>query len=395
MTEINIDPLKCMSIKNKTCKTQCPHLKKLGSDYCGIHGRSKNVCRINTILTNSINSTNDVTNGIKILHKNIKVIDTNNVTIKRDVLQKKVYNLMEIFNCSNLNDLTVPNLRHTINTLNSTEMEPLIDKTKRSMYSHLFKYYQKRAYYAQNIDKVVKSQRIIKNYFNKRRNKCINDYDLYTIEDKHDIPLKYFFDIIDPNGYTYCFDIRTFTNILACHNPTNPYTQFPITQEAIDKYVNKINYLKKRGINVDFEQDKVTADQAFTHRMIDIFHKFDMLDNYTDHRWFEDLNIKQLKSLYKKAEDVWNYRSQLTPEQKSKIVTGGSAFTISIEYIHYLKNNQKRQLQNIILDEFERFVTEGIDINEKKLGAMLMLTALVEVSLPAANALPHLIQYID
>ena len=37
-------------------------------------------------------------------------------------------------------------------------------------------------------------------------------------------------------------------------------------------------------------------------------------------------------------------------------------------------------------------ITEGINIEEKKLGAILILTALVEVSHEAEHALPHLMQ---
>jgi len=37
-------------------------------------------------------------------------------------------------------------------------------------------------------------------------------------------------------------------------------------------------------------------------------------------------------------------------------------------------------------------ISNGIDINEKKLGAILVLSALVEVSINAADSLPHLIQ---
>ena len=49
-------------------------------------------------------------------------------------------------------------------------------------------------------------------------------------------------------------------------------------------------------------------------------------------------------------------------------------------------------MKKMIIDIFNRFVTEGIDKDEKKLGAMLMLTAIVDVSVDAANAMPFLIQ---
>jgi len=46
-----------------------------------------------------------------------------------------------------------------------------------------------------------------------------------------------------------------------------------------------------------------------------------------------------------------------------------------------------------LLNEIERFITEGINRDERKLGAMLMLTGLVEVSYDAANGLPHLVPF--
>ena len=50
------------------------------------------------------------------------------------------------------------------------------------------------------------------------------------------------------------------------------------------------------------------------------------------------------------------------------------------------------KLRNILLKTFDIMISNGIDINEKKLGAILVLSALVEVSINAADSLPHLIQ---
>jgi len=45
-----------------------------------------------------------------------------------------------------------------------------------------------------------------------------------------------------------------------------------------------------------------------------------------------------------------------------------------------------------LLKEMERIVDEGEDREYKTLGINLVLSALVEVSYPAALALPHLVQ---
>jgi len=75
---------------------------------------------------------------------------------------------------------------------------------------------------------------------------------------------------------------------------------------------------------------------------------------------------------------------------KKKIVSNGCVFNIPI---HIIKNiTSKIHIQNIILTEFTRMISEGVDREEKKLGAIFILTALVEVSSDAADGLPHLIQ---
>jgi hypothetical protein len=77
-------------------------------------------------------------------------------------------------------------------------------------------------------------------------------------------------------------------------------------------------------------------------------------------------------------------------ESKKRIVHNGVVFNIPIFEIAYTKS--KMRLQTILLNEFDRMISEGINRDEKKLGAMLILTGLVEVSYEAADALPHLIQ---
>ena len=122
----------------------------------------------------------------------------------------------------------------------------------------------------------------------------------------------------------------------------------------------------------------------------DVFHQINMLDNYTNHMWFKNLNLHQLIELYIKSEDVWNYRSNMTIESKKKIVNNGVAFNIPIPVIKLYKSKSK--IQHVLLDEFKRCINEGINRDEKKLGAILILTALVEVSYDASLALPYLVQ---
>lgn len=352
---------RCVATKNKKSDLQCPYKKcKDSAEFCGVHMKSKSPRRYKLI--------------------------PDPPSISHKTLQQKIYSIKEIFNCINIGYLAYPILKHTAESLNI----PYNDRSKKELYYAILEQYKNdNPKYIQNI---VKIQSLIRRYLVYRRKKCVNNEDFFTLDDKYEITEKYFFSYTDDNNFTYFFDIRSLIKLLET-TKCNPYTNKPFSEKDIEKINRKIKYLRDKGIKLNVEKDKKTPEQEFNHFVIDVFHKFDLLDNYTDHNWFLNLSLSQLKKLYRIAEDIWNYRSELTNYQKSKIVSNGKAFIIPNYIVDNYGHMQKRKLQYIILNEFNRFVTEGTDINEKKLGAMLMLSALVETSNEAAEALPYLIQY--
>ena len=92
-------------------------------------------------------------------------------------------------------------------------------------------------------------------------------------------------------------------------------------------------------------------------------------------------------------EDVWNYRSQLTQDQKIKIVPNNDVFTHSKEYIHTLNDDNRKTLENIILDNMDKLISSGITIDEKKTGCYYILISLSEVNIKVLEDCPWLIQY--
>ena len=112
-----------------------------------------------------------------------------------------------------------------------------------------------------------------------------------------------------------------------------------------------------------------------------------------DIKWFKNLNLIKLKNLYRVCEDIWNYRAQLTNEQKLKIVNDGRLFTIPVNVVNKFNYTKFIYLKHVILDNFNRAVSEGETDNDKKLGAMLMLTGFAEISQDVLNAYPWLSQH--
>lgn len=333
--------LKCAAIKKNNVPCKLKRLKT--SDYCGIHSRFKK-------------------------HSN-EISKKPSITIE------------------DLNNIHFPKHISLIIDYKDLEKYGLIEKYK---YDKIFwnQYLQMINYYQSHIKKIVKVQSCIRRYLVLRRKWAINDEDLYSNESKYDIKNIYYFDYCESQKYHYCFDIRTFKMIMEKGNKNNPYTLRPIETSQINKYKRKIDYLLNNSVKLEYKQPKINKKQKFETYVLSIFQKIDMLNNYTDHNWFLDLNIYQLKKFYRILSNIWF--NELSSEQRNCIVNDGFVFNLDIDYINSLTN--KLKLQNLILNDMDRMVSESQNIEERKLGAWLLLTALVMVSEKAAYALPYLIQ---
>ena len=243
--------------------------------------------------------------------------------------------------------------------------------------------------YENDINKIILIQKHFRGWNIKRRNKSNNKEDCGTLDNIYTIPIEYYFDYIDNDGFTYAFDLRTFDMI-----SSNPYNQktFPNDTKFKQKVENKMQFIKKTERKMKYDSPILTEEQKYDQFLIRVFQKFDMIGQYTDTSWFNDLSLEELKRFYKGAYDMFDYRAQLPIEIRKKITKSGMMFRGMINEIEFLRAKHKKFLQNEILREMEKIVDEGEDKEYKTLGVNLILSALVEVSHNAAIALPHLVQ---
>ena len=245
-----------------------------------------------------------------------------------------------------------------------------------------------------NNKKIIKVQSLCRKKLVEVKINNVNDTDFYSLDKIINIPNIYFYSVreLDKN---YAFDIRSLdTYIKHTHNKNiiNPFTNIPFLDKSLIGIKNRIKYLYDKKKLKEEIADVLSTEQNFNQFMFDVFRLYDDLGFITQLKWFTHLNIIQLKSLYKIAEDIWNYRAQLSFDKKNKITNNGTAFQLSPIYILKCPTSKIRKLQYIILNEFRRLASEGQTDADRKLGAMLMLTAFVEVSPEVANAFPWLVQ---
>ena len=272
-----------------------------------------------------------------------------------------------------------------------------IYESNRSLYNTLIEFLKTQDVYSESIDTIITIQKMVKGYLIRRRKRCCNKECLLTMDSIHLIDEKYYIQFMD-GDQEYGFDMRfLFKHISIDKKRFNPYKPgCPFVDTSIQIIEEKINYFNRHDIDltIKIKLDSLSETQRFDLKVTGIFQKFDQLDYLTQSSWFHELDIPALKQLYIQLEDIWNYRAQLPILRKKDIISGAKLFNISPSAINNYPNSEpvKKTIRNLLLTIFDRLLSEGKTIDDKKLGAMFILSALVIVSIPAADAFPYLVQ---
>ena len=96
-----------------------------------------------------------------------------------------------------------------------------------------------------------------------------------------------------------------------------------------------------------------------------------------------------LKKWYKLGEDLWNYRAQLSFDQKKAISPKG-VFIDPIKNI--MKIKKLEHVQKIVLHQMDSLICHGRDIPTKTLGCIYILTIFSEINPNIAQSFPGISQ---
>ena len=274
-------------------------------------------------------------------------------------------------------------------TLNHHKLTYNTKATPRSLYNQLNTHLAKLSDYEV---KIVKIQSLFRKNREMFKRQTLNTEDFYTLESLIPMPSIYFIKVKDNEKY-YGFDIRSLKKYLEVKKDiNNPFTNIPFADDSLKIIKDRISYIYDKKLFYPDKGDILNTKQKYDQYVFKVFRLYDELGYIIQLSWFFNLNLIQLKILYKKAEDIWNFRAQLSIDDKKKIVNDGKAFPISVNKVLKSSKDDIYTIRYIILREFERLVSEGITEGDRKLGAMLMLTALVDVSFEAASSFPWLLQ---
>ena len=225
------------------------------------------------------------------------------------------------------------------------------------------------------------------------RKLCVNDCDFFSLNELISIPISQFYSFKDEDDFIYGFDILSLWQLFGQKKQAeNPYNRKPFPEETLGVLRRLVASGKNMNqkINVKLRNETVSREKQLELRIVNVFHFIDTLGNYTNHKWFMELDNVKMYRFCRELHDIWNHRAQLSEETKQRISPNGNPFRniqMSAEMgIYEIRKNCVLVIENMLYD--------GITDDDKSLGAYYVLAALTLQSQDAAAALPWLYQSV-
>ena len=408
LTNIHINPNLCMSIKNKRkdCLRQCPNKKRIG-DYCGIHGKAKHIKRIDELVVNmDISNSNDNSSNSN-SPLNPLPQDKSIIILKKPVINRKYVLLPHKYLPDEFQNHTPESVDY--NRLLKTVEYYQIDIQGGDTF-HFFegvKDFFNNRWIDVSGQKITPLLEELSGVAIRNKEICQNSQDFYDLINLNEISDIYFFSFKHSDKIYGC-DIRSFHQLvenakLSGRNQTidssdqinyeviNPYNRIPLYTDILDLYEQKKNILLQNRISMEYPKDELDEETDFKLKVLDTFQIIYHLGYPVDHEWFLQLNIYNLFAYYQKLEDIWNYRAELTHEQRQNIVPNEEIFTKDeVNTVSNIYRYDKKELRHALLNNIRKMIIQGKTKADRINGAIYVLTGLVEICPEAADTLPSL-----
>lgn len=321
---------------------------------------------------------------------------------KRDNLEEELHiPLVNEYNLFLVTNYSLPELKQICKHYNLKVTGNKSELTKR-IYTHL------RVTYS-----IIKLQSIarrflVKEYLYlygpafKNASLCTNSDDFYSMEPLNELHPFQRFSYKDDDDFIYGFDIISIYNLIG-QTENGQKVQNPFNRKLIKwcilenlRSLIMLSYILNIPVKLQLEEDTSQIDRkkAVELECLRLFQIINSLGNYSDQKWFMELNSNELVRFLRELIDIWTYRAQLTNETKLSICPpyGNPFIHINRIPINRLSNLEIDELRSHLLIIIDMLVTSGLDQSNKSLGAIYVLGALTIVNEDAANALPWLFQ---
>ena len=245
------------------------------------------------------------------------------------------------------------------------------------------------------------------------RSLCSNDVDFCTLDNLSSIRYNQFISFTDNNSHIYGFDIKSLYNLFIksdnakknsnsnsnLSNVLNPFTNVFFSHSILEQLLEYIRLTKLLELELDLNYDEliiVSLNKQLEMKILTLFQRIDSLGNYTNIKWFMELDKYGLIHFIRELADIWNYRANLTQETKRAIVPpSGNPFHSDHININNLPQYNFIQIKKYSIQIIDLMINKGINETSCVLGSYYVLCALTMVSSDAADSLPWLYEAVN
>ncbi len=221
-----------------------------------------------------------------------------------------------------------------------------------------------------------------------------NQTEVYSLDSLDTIPKSFFFSFGDESKNIWAFDIRSLSHLVTEGSEiVNPYTRGLISSATLQRIHRRILWLRERKFPILYATgENLTPDQLWNQKVLDVFFKMEALGYRASCRWFDEMNLSDHMTFYRRLFRLWMYQLGLTSAEREAIVPGyNSGMTKLFRHTpdrveantHDLRWWRRANL-NLILE----FISRAPQKSQQGLGALYVLMALVQVVPEAAEAYP-------
>lgn len=255
------------------------------------------------------------------------------------------------------------------------------------------------------------------------------------MEPLNEIDNDYFFSFVDEKQITYGFNVTSLIEMFKRSNKTNPYNRQTLSKDVINNIISlynlsfilcpnfskqnlpyklpntkPINIRRRVSNNIDYSpitrpitsmedlerynRIRTIRNNPIDYRINELFIEIDLLGNYTNREWIDNLELRDYIRLYRKLYEIWYYTSALTREMQNNICPYYSPFEGIFTRPVLHSEIQFDQIKMACVIVIENLVYSGINIDFRKIGTLHALTALTFVSQGARQAMPYLYESI-
>jgi hypothetical protein len=223
------------------------------------------------------------------------------------------------------------------------------------------------------------------------RDQLVNDTDFVSMDPLVSLNSEYFFSYTEAKQL-YGFDLRSIYTLIQQTNPLNPYTRSPIPITVTDHVRKRVMTLEALKLPVHWVPiEPLTPEQQTRMRIVDLFTIINELNYYSTPDWFFEMDAAAHRRFYIELHSIWSVRAGLSEEQKQMIVPNHGTRLFRTTIVGEMTAEGMARLN---ASTMRIFVSSAINVHDRVLGAMYIVSALTLVNLNAKAAYPWLYESV-